>query len=79
VNVLYRREIQGAADPAALRAQKIGEFREKFANPFVAAERGFVDEVITPRHTRRKIVAALEMTRGKRERNPPRKHGNIPL
>jgi propionyl-CoA carboxylase beta chain len=79
VNVLYRRELQAAADPDALRAQKIAEFRQRFANPFVAAERGFVDEVIAPRHTRRKIVAGLEMTRGKRERNPPRKHGNIPL
>jgi propionyl-CoA carboxylase beta chain len=79
VNVLYRRELQAAADPDQLRAQKTAEFREKFANPFVAAERGFVDEVIQPRQTRRKIIAALEMTRGKRDRNPPRKHGNIPL
>jgi propionyl-CoA carboxylase beta subunit len=79
VNILYRREIAAAADPEALRAQKIAEFRERFANPFVAAERGFVDEVIAPRHTRKKIVAGLEMTRGKRDRNPPRKHGNIPL
>jgi propionyl-CoA carboxylase beta chain len=79
VNVLYRREIQGSSDPDALRAQKIAEFRERFANPFVAAERGFVDEVILPRQTRKKIIAGLDMTRGKRERNPPRKHGNIPL
>jgi propionyl-CoA carboxylase beta chain len=79
VNVLYRRELQTAAAPDAVRAQKVAEFREKFANPFIAAERGFVDEVIAPRHTRRKIIAALEMTRGKRDRNPPRKHGNIPL
>jgi propionyl-CoA carboxylase beta chain len=79
VNVLYRRELQSAADPEALRAQKVAEFRERFANPFVAAERGFVDEVIAPRQTRRKITAGLEMTRGKRDRNPPRKHGNIPL
>jgi propionyl-CoA carboxylase beta chain len=79
VNVLYRRELQTAAEPDKVRAQKVAEFREKFANPFIAAERGFVDEVIAPRQTRRKIIAALEMTRGKRERNPPRKHGNIPL
>jgi propionyl-CoA carboxylase beta chain len=79
VNVLYRRELQTAADPDGVRAQKIAEFREKFANPFIAAERGFVDEVIAPRQTRRKLIAALEMTRGKRDRNPPRKHGNIPL
>jgi propionyl-CoA carboxylase beta chain len=79
VGVLYRRELQAAADPEALRCEKIREFREKFANPYVAAARGFVDEVIEPRTTRRKIVAGLEMARSKRDRNPPRKHGNIPL
>jgi propionyl-CoA carboxylase beta chain len=79
VNVLYRRELQRAGDPEALRAQKVAEFRQKFANPYVAADRGFVDEVILPRHTRRKLVAALEMTKTKRDKNPPRKHGNIPL
>ncbi len=79
VNVLYRRELARAGDPDALRGQKVAEFREKFANPYVAADRGFVDEVILPRQTRRKIVAGLEMTRNKRDRNPPRKHGNIPL
>jgi len=79
VNVLYRREISKAADPEALRAQKVAEFREKFANPYAAADRGFVDEVIEPRQTRRKIIAGLEMTRTKRDRNPAKKHGNIPL
>ncbi len=79
VNVLYRRELARSADPEALRAEKAAEFREKFANPYVAADRGFVDEVIAPRHTRRKIVAGLEMTQNKRDKNPPRKHGNIPL
>ena len=79
VNILYRRELQAASDPEALRAQKVAEFREKFASPWVAADRGFVDEVIEPRTTRRKIIAGLEMTRTKRDRNPPRKHGNIPL
>jgi propionyl-CoA carboxylase beta chain len=79
VNVLYRREIQRASDPQALRAQKVAEFREKFANPYVAADRGFVDEVIHPRQTRRKLIAALEMTSTKRDKNPPKKHGNIPL
>jgi propionyl-CoA carboxylase beta chain len=79
VNILYRRELAGAADAEALRAQKAAEFREKFANPYVAAEHGFVDEVIAPRQTRRKIVAGLEMTQNKRDKNPPRKHGNIPL
>jgi propionyl-CoA carboxylase beta chain len=79
INVLYRRELSQSADPEALRGQKVAEFRDKFANPYVAADRGFVDEVIEPRQTRRKIVAGLEMTRNKRDRNPPRKHGNIPL
>ncbi len=79
VNVLYRRELAAAEDQAALRRQKVEEFREKFANPYVAADRGFVDEVILPRQTRRKIVAGLEMARTKRDKNPPKKHGNIPL
>ena len=79
VNVLYRREIAKAKDPDALRAERVAEFREKFASPYVAAERGFVDEVIEPRTTRRKIVAGLALTRNKRDKNPPKKHGNIPL
>ncbi len=79
VNILYRRELAKAGDPEAVRRQKVAEFREKFANPYVAADRGFVDEVIFPRQTRRKIVAGLDMTRNKRDKNPPRKHGNIPL
>ena len=79
VNVLYRRELAAAVDAAALRQQKVAEFKAKFANPYVAADRGFVDEVIEPRQTRRKIVAGLEMARSKRDRNPPKKHGNIPL
>jgi propionyl-CoA carboxylase beta chain len=79
VNVLYRRELAAAPEPDELRREKVAEFREKFANPHVAASRGFVDEVIAPRTTRRKIVAALEMARDKRERGPAKKHGNIPL
>jgi propionyl-CoA carboxylase beta chain len=79
VNVLYRRELAAAADPEAVRRQKTAEFREKFANPYVAADRGFVDEIIEPRHTRRRIASALAMARTKRDRNPPKKHGNIPL
>jgi propionyl-CoA carboxylase beta chain len=79
VNILYRREIEKAKDPAALRAQKVAEFREKFANPYVSAEHGFVDEVIMPRHTRRKLIQALSTLAKKRDRNPPKKHGNIPL
>jgi propionyl-CoA carboxylase beta chain len=79
VNILYKREIEKAADPAAMRAEKIAEFREKFANPYVAAERGFIDEVIRPRTTRRRLIQALATLETKRDRNPPKKHGNIPL
>ena len=79
VNILYRRELEAATDVAAARAAKIAEYREKFANPYVAAQRGFVDEVIAPRHTRAKLVAALATLETKRDKNPPKKHGNIPL
>jgi propionyl-CoA carboxylase beta chain len=79
VNILYKRELESAADPAAMRAEKTAEFREKFANPYVAASRGFVDEVIRPRDTRRKLVAALRNLETKRDKNPAKKHGNIPL
>ena len=79
VNILYRRELQAATDPVALRAQLVREFREKLANPFIAASRGFVDEIIQPRMTRAKLIAALASCENKRDRNPPRKHGNIPL
>ena len=79
VNVLYRRELEAADDPGELRARRVTEFRDKLANPFVAASRGFVDEVIEPRTTRRRLVAALTSLEGKRAKNPPKKHGNIPL
>jgi propionyl-CoA carboxylase beta chain len=79
VNVLYRRELQATADPDALRAKKAAEFRDRFANPYVATDRGFVDAVIEPRRTRAKIVAGLEMARNKRSHSPPKKHGSIPL
>jgi propionyl-CoA carboxylase beta subunit len=79
VSILYRRELQAAADPEALRREKVAEFREKFANPYVAAERGYVDEVIEPRLTRRKVIAALRLLKNKKDTNPPKKHGNIPL
>jgi propionyl-CoA carboxylase beta chain len=79
VNVLYKREIDAAEDPDALRAERVAEFREKFANPYVAASRGFIDEVIHPRQTRGKLIAALAGLETKRDRNPPKKHGNIPL
>jgi propionyl-CoA carboxylase beta chain len=79
VNVLYRKELAQSSDPDALRARKVAEFREKLANPYVAADRGFLDQVIEPRQTRRKIIAGLAMARTKRDQNPPKKHGNIPL
>ena len=79
VNVLYRKELQQAADPAAARAERVREFREKLANPFVAAGRGFIDEVIEPSRTRPRLIAALRSLEGKRDTNPPKKHGNIPL
>jgi propionyl-CoA carboxylase beta subunit len=79
VNILYKRELDAAPDPAAARSDKVREFREKFANPYIAAGRGFVDEVIRPRETRRKLIAALKNLDNKRDKNPPKKHGNIPL
>jgi propionyl-CoA carboxylase beta chain len=79
VNILYKRELEAAADPAALRAERVEEFRQKFANPYVAASRGFVDVVIQPRQTRARLIAALATLQTKRDKNPPKKHGNIPL
>jgi propionyl-CoA carboxylase beta subunit len=79
VNILYKREIEKAPDPAAFRAQKVAEFRDKFANPYVTAAHGFIDEVIPPRETRRKLIQALATLAHKRDKNPPKKHGNIPL
>jgi propionyl-CoA carboxylase beta chain len=79
VNVLYRRELAAADDPAALRADLVKQFRDKLANPYVAAENGWIDEVIHPRDTRAKLIAALLALETKVDRNPPKKHGNIPL
>jgi propionyl-CoA carboxylase beta chain len=79
VNILYKRELDAAADRIAARAEKVAEFRQKFANPFVAASRGFLDEVIQPRETRPKLITALRNLDSKRDKNPPKKHGNIPL
>jgi propionyl-CoA carboxylase beta chain len=79
VNVLYRRELAQADDPDALREKLMGGFREKFDNPYVAARMGYIDEVIKPQETRPRLIAALEMLKDKRDINPPKKHGNIPL
>lgn len=78
-NIIFAREIAGSDNPEELREQKIEEYREKFANPYVAASRGMVDDVIDPRETRIKLIQGLEMMRNKREERPKKKHGNIPL
>ena len=79
VNIVYRRELEKAEDPEKLRREKVEEFRDRFANPYIAAERGYIDDVIQPRDTRPKLIAALRMLETKRDVNPPKKHGNIPL
>ncbi len=77
--IIYAKEIQAAEDPERKLAEKIEEYRQKFANPYVAASRGMIDEVIEPKITRYKLIKALEMLKNKRDENPPKKHGNIPL
>src|SRR5437763_11838955 len=79
VDILHKRELDAAGDPARVRAEKVAEFREKLANPYIAAGRGFIDEVIAPRETRRKLITAPKNLDSKRDKNPPKKHGNIPL
>jgi propionyl-CoA carboxylase beta chain len=79
VEILYRKELRDQPNSAELKARRVQEFREKFANPYVAAERGYVDAVILPREVRKKLSRALEVTADKRDNNPPKKHGNIPL
>jgi propionyl-CoA carboxylase beta chain len=79
VNIVYRREIAAASDKDGVRQQKIEEFRERFANPFVAAERGYVDDVIEPRETRSRVIRALRMLENKVDTMPRKKHGYIPL
>jgi len=79
VDIVYKRELERAENREAMRAEKMEEFRDRFANPYVAAERGFVDAVIHPRETRKRLIQALEMLENKRDKNPPKKHGNIPL
>lgn len=78
-NIIFKREIAAAADPIEFRKEKIEEYREKFSNPYVAAARGYVDDVIEPATTRQRIASALDMLAGKRETRPSKKHGNIPL
>ena len=79
VNIVYRRELLAAQDQNAVRQAKTDEFRERFANPFIAAEHGFLDDVIEPRQTRPRIIRALRMLETKVDTMPRKKHGNIPL
>ena len=78
-NIIFRREVEAAQDPDARRKEIIEEYRRNFANPYIAASRGFIDDVIDPRETRIKVIRALEMLQNKTDTNPPKKHGNIPL
>ena len=79
VEIIYRRDLKDADDAAALKSQLATEYREKLANPYIAAERGYVDDVIEPRDTRARLINGLEVLQNKRDNNPPKKHGNIPL
>jgi acetyl-CoA carboxylase carboxyltransferase component len=79
VSIIFRKELAEAADPAARKAELVREYREKFANPYVAASRGYIDDVIEPHETRARLINGLEMLHNKRDSNPQKKHGNIPL
>jgi len=79
VNIIFRRELAAAEDPEAERSRLIADYRERFANPYTAAERGYIDAVIEPQETRPRLIDALKMLQNKRDTNPPKKHGNIPL
>ncbi len=79
VNIVFRKELKDAEDPATRRKELIHEYEERFANPYIAADRGYVDDVIEPAETRTRLVAGMEMLKNKRDTNPPKKHGNIPL
>jgi len=79
VEILFKREISDADDPEEATQARIDEYRDRFANPYIAAARGYVDDVIDPRETRPRLISALDMLRNKRDENPAKKHGNIPL
>ena len=79
VNVVFRKQIEKAEDPVTARAELIQQYQDKFATPYIAAERGFIDDVIEPAETRPRLIQALRMLSTKRETVPARKHGNIPL
>ena len=79
VSIVYRKELASAENPEEEKQRRVQDFRERFANPYLAAERGYVDEVIMPRETRKKLISALQMLDNKRDHTPRKKHGNIPL
>ncbi len=79
VNIIFRKELDAADDPIQKKAELVAEYKEKFANPYVAAQRGYIDDVIEPKETRPRLINALEMLSNKRDANPAKKHGNIPL
>jgi propionyl-CoA carboxylase beta chain len=79
VDIVYKHELDKTKDRAKQRELKVEEFRQKFANPYIACELGYLDEIIEPKFTRPKLIAALEILENKRDKNPPKKHGNIPL
>ena len=78
-SIIFRRELQNAEDPVARKAELVQEYRTKFANPYIAAARGYIDDIIEPRDTRARLINGLEALQNKRDSNPARKHGNIPL
>ena len=79
VNIIFRKELEKASDPVAKKAELVADYKEKFASPYVAAQRGYIDDVIEPKETRPRLINALEMLSNKRDANPAKKHGNIPL
>ena len=79
VSIVFRRELDAAEDSDAKKAELVNDYREKFASPYVAAERGYIDDIIEPRDTRARLINGLEVLQNKRDSNPARKHGNIPL
>ena len=79
IDIIFRKELAEAPDPEARRRELVEAYRAQFANPYIAAERGYIDDVIEPRETRPRLIAALELLQTKRQTNPKRKHGNIPL
>ena len=79
VNIIFRNELKEAKDPDARRKELVADYNKKFANPYVASELGYLDDVIEPMDTRPKLIAALHFLRNKRQELPPKKHGNLPL